>query len=528
LKKLAIGALLPLGVLTNQQLHADWSAPVTISDMVGLNPQIAIDPAGNATAIWELQDSGTTVVQVGDHPFLGDWSSPPGENISLVASISARNLQNPQIAVDPAGNAVAIWVRFDDTETITQAATRPFGGDWTTPVDLSATGGNGKTPQVRVDPAGNAVAVWDWDASSGHFIQASALPFGSSSWTPPVNLNISLLDTNPNPHVAVDPAGNAVAVWQDFDGNNLRIEAATLPFGGSWSAPQQISVAGQDAFTPTVAIDPFGTAIAVWTRFNGTRLITQAAQLSSIGGSWSVPLDLSAPTGEGENPDIAFDQLGNAVAIWGLSNGSSRMIQARSLPAGAPFVLSSWSGTTDLSTTGSTSVHQVAVADALSDFFVIWDDNTIQVATLHFGGSWSKPVVISNLTQIAERPKIAISPTGFAVAHWQDDDHETIQASIFTPTPQPPANFQGHIETNKFLNTTEHRLNAAWDPSPSSNVVLYRIYKGAELVATVSATLELEFRVELHRGSAGDYSVTAVNDLGLESVHVALILNDTE
>jgi hypothetical protein len=74
------------------------------------------------------------------------------------------------------------------------------------------------------------------------------------------------------PLVAMDPPGGAVAVWDRFNGTNLIVEASSRPIGSAFSAPVPLSAGGQDAETPQVATDTAGDAVAVWKRFNGTKL----------------------------------------------------------------------------------------------------------------------------------------------------------------------------------------------------------------------------------------------------------------
>lgn len=47
-----------------------------------------------------------------------------------------------------------------------------------------------------------------------------------------------------------------------------------------WSAPIHISISGQNASKPQIAVDPFGNAIAVWHRFDGRHSIVQAITYS--------------------------------------------------------------------------------------------------------------------------------------------------------------------------------------------------------------------------------------------------------
>ena len=78
------------------------------------------------------------------------------------ANLSApgRDATEPQVAVDGSGAAVAVWARFDGSDTIIQASARPAGGAWGPAVDLSQSGRDSKAPQVAVDASGDAVAVW--------------------------------------------------------------------------------------------------------------------------------------------------------------------------------------------------------------------------------------------------------------------------------------------------------------------------------------------------------------------------------
>src|ERR1051325_6115370 len=93
-------------------------------------------------------------------------------------SAAGQNASSPQVAIDPAGDAVAVWTRFNGTNTIIQSASRPAGGAWSAPLDLSAAGQNASSPQIAVDPAGNAVAVWTRSNGTNNIIQTASKPAG--------------------------------------------------------------------------------------------------------------------------------------------------------------------------------------------------------------------------------------------------------------------------------------------------------------------------------------------------------------
>ena len=73
--------------------------------------------------------------------------------------------------------------------------------------------------------------------------------------------------------LAVDPQGNAVVVWEHREGTAcccLRVNARVRSADGTLGLTQVLSAAGEDAQEPHVAVDPRGEAFAVWQeRTNG-------------------------------------------------------------------------------------------------------------------------------------------------------------------------------------------------------------------------------------------------------------------
>jgi hypothetical protein len=197
------------------------------------------------------------------------WISP------RTISDSGRNAFKPALAVDPAGNAVSVWIRNDGTNDRVQAAVRPAGGEFGAATYISDPGQNAFAPRVAVDPAGNAVAVWYRSDGTVFRVQAAYRPTGGSFGAPE-----TLSDPGQgafDPQVSLDSSGNAVATWVRPDGSKNRIQASTRPSAtGVWEAPTNISEAGQDATEPQVAALAGGNAVAVWTRFDGAFLRIQA------------------------------------------------------------------------------------------------------------------------------------------------------------------------------------------------------------------------------------------------------------
>src|SRR5262245_13072658 len=75
-------------------------------------------------------------------------------------SAAGEDTQAPRVAVDAAGNATAVWLGTEGATGLVKSSTRPAGGPWSAPATLSAAGQNAGDPQIAVDPAGNATVVW--------------------------------------------------------------------------------------------------------------------------------------------------------------------------------------------------------------------------------------------------------------------------------------------------------------------------------------------------------------------------------
>lgn len=330
-----------------------WSAPVEVaSGSNAYGPRVRVDARGDATVVWYQFDGNQDVVEAASRPAGGSWSAPQQLSVPLVTGGDA---DEPALAVDPNGDAVAVWYQSDGTNDVIMAASRPAGGSWSPPVEVSAAGGDAYGAEVAIDSSGDASAVW-YRYNGGvppGIVQAATLPAGGI-WSAPRNLSTGADDSS-EPQVASDPSGNVTAVWSSYNGSTDLIEAARRPLGGSWSAPQQISAGGADADAPQVAIDGQGMATAVWDSLDGTNFVVQAAATAQ-GGGWSAPVGLSVASVDAGEPQVAADALGDVVAVWYRFNGLGDVIEAATSPAGGR-----WSASEQLS--GSDAYQpQIALA----------------------------------------------------------------------------------------------------------------------------------------------------------------------
>jgi uncharacterized protein YheU (UPF0270 family) len=393
-------------------------------------PQVAVDPAGDAVTVWSRDNGPNSIVQAASRPAGGTWSGP------VDLSVAGRDAVEPQVAIDGSGNAVAVWSRSNGSRTVVQAATMAAGGGWSAPIDLSNAEWNAETPQVAVNAAGDAVVVWSRYNGLNNIAQAASRPAGGT-WSGAVDLSVAGRDAV-EPQVAIDGSGNAVAVWSRSNGSDFIVQSSTRAGGGPWSSPPtDLSTAGGPAGEPQVAIGTSGEAVVVWSRGDGANLVVQSAARAA-GGPWSEAVDLSTAGSDSQEPQVTLAQGGEAVAVWARdATGFSTIAQAALRPPGG-----SWSAASDLSSGGSIAEAPQVAVDRAGEAVVVWSDSAgspsvIHSATRPAGGGWGGPQRLSEVGENSIEAQIALGPDGNGVGLWtrESGSHPIVQALGFDGTP---------------------------------------------------------------------------------------------
>jgi hypothetical protein len=382
----------------------------------GDTPHVGFDGAGNAIAVWELNDStGTPQVWANRRAPDGTWGAPTQVNTSVIAGGSVGPL--PQIAVSANGSAVVVW-----QQNTTGGATNVWANVYT------PTGGWGGEHNVLAADKGNP-----------------ASPMG-------------------NPRVAMDSKGNAVVVFEQ----DVGVLSATYPDGGvqiyanryvagtGWGGATLLSadyVPQTDmlhstgrSYTPHVAMDDAGDVAVLWSvDVSNTGDKLQAAYLNGKSGQWTLPdtsaqatfVDPCSPSSPcAGNPldlDVAMDPSGdgNAIVVWEQQTAS---VTTQQMWASRFTVASGWSSPPDALDAvkgGTDSMPRVAV-DPSGDAAVVWaSGNTANIiyANVLQGGAWKGAMALDNgmYTDTGGRPAVTFDAEGNAVAAW--DDQANVYAS---------------------------------------------------------------------------------------------------
>jgi hypothetical protein len=227
----------------------------------------AIGSGGNAVVVCRGSDG---VIRAVRHLSAGWTQAVP---------LSAANNFHPDVAIGPDGGTVAVWQHHtpasDEPPTLedhTIKATRLVSGRWTTPQQLSPSGGTSLEPMAVVDGSQAMTVVWrvqliEDDVLVGERLDAArrapgaGTSFGAPATVAPSDDRISAVE------VAASSAGDVVVGWFRLGAEHSRLEAATRPRRHGWTAPVELSgpagVAGDEA-TPAVAVDACGRGIVAW------------------------------------------------------------------------------------------------------------------------------------------------------------------------------------------------------------------------------------------------------------------------
>jgi hypothetical protein len=226
--------------------------------------------------------------------------------------------------VDAQGNAIAVWVRSNGTRLdIWSNRYMPSAG-WGAAARIETEDeGDARNPQVAVDAQGNAVAVWEQSDGTRLDIWSNRYT-PSNGWGSAGRIETEDEGDASSPQVGVDAKGNAIAVWEQFDGARYGIWSNRYTPTNGWGTAEPITPNdATDALEPRVAVDPRGDAVSVW-RQSGT----------TGDGIWSNRYTPSAGWGSAERidsnhpgariaPRVGIDANGNAIAVWSVWGGGS-------------------------------------------------------------------------------------------------------------------------------------------------------------------------------------------------------------
>jgi hypothetical protein len=205
-------------------------------------------------------------------------------------------------------------------------ATRPAGGSFTAPVDVSAAGGEARVPHVAVNPSGDAVVTWQRSDGTNTIVQTAVRRAGTG-FGPITDLSAPGRDAVA-PRAGVDAGGDAIVVWQRSDGANTIVQAAGYDGAGPQLRGLNIPAAATTGTAASYAVSP----LDVWSPVGSTQWIFDDG--TSASGA-SVSHDF-ASAGDHVVAMTATDALGNTTSATRLVSVAAAAAQDGPPPAPPP------------------------------------------------------------------------------------------------------------------------------------------------------------------------------------------------
>ncbi|QFZ87686.1 hypothetical protein GFK26_20700 [Variovorax paradoxus] len=312
-----------------QSADGGWGSVSTLSasgNYHALFPQVRFDSQGNGLVVWTQGDGAGNGVWSSRFLKGTGWQTPIQLDQAFDAGYGAS------LAIDADGNAFAVWGKRETQHANSDIWGARFtsAGGWQAPVRLGSSANIGtydqaEQPQVAVDAAGNAYVLWVQRTSDAP-VWVARYQIGSG-WQPAVSLGAVRLGDPYAPRLAVSNSGQVMALWNSFiqqgggqDRFDLWWSTLATP-GGSWTSPALLENddAGY-ALNQVLVADSAGSFHAIWQQHASPSSSDLVYRRYTPGSGWNNVTTVSTTHNafySNRVPSLVADRNGNLMALWG-------------------------------------------------------------------------------------------------------------------------------------------------------------------------------------------------------------------
>ena len=402
-----------------------WTGEVAVDPFgdYALYPSAAIDDSGNTFVTYQHFPTGSTLTE----NWAVRYNVAPAGYAHNVLGFADENLGFPAVAVDSTGNALAVW-NYDEDFSVDSyragilANRYTFGTGWYQPWAAQpaefdqqlATGGS----VLHSNNAGEAVLTWIQDDGPVNDAYAS-LYYPGYGWGPATQVeNLDLGDAT-EMDSAIDASGNVLALFRIWDGTKFSVYSTHYSVSTGWGAPTRVDALPGDVFWLRVAMDTAGDGMAVWQQYDGTAYSIFASRFDATTSSWSAPTAVEASTNYAYGSDVAMDGSGNAMAVWTQWDGSQYSNFANYYRAGAGWGMPALIETSAVSA-GAPAITMNRNGDALVTWSWWTGTNYDAAATSYSPSSgWGTAVTLENTPGDGYTAVPAMDDAGNGMVVWQ-------------------------------------------------------------------------------------------------------------
>lgn len=317
------------------------------------NPAIAMAADGRFVVAWQ---SASTAIKVRAYNANG---TAAGTEQTVKSVSSPGVLNNPDVAIDDAGNFVVCWSDDADGNGSYQVHARGYAFNYTQrfaekTINTIAQGQQ-RNPVIAMAGNGDYTVAWedDQDADGRYEVSARGFFANEAQRFAQLTVNSPTTGQQTDPDVGMDDSGRSVIVWEDDTdlNNSYQIKARGLgATGAEIFSERTVNVnAGGNQINPAISMDSLGNSYIAWqddgvtggqgyqmmtNEFNiaGTRIFASDVEANSTN---NVTHNFGSPSRN--NPAITAHKSGRYVVAWADDqdgNGSFQVL-ARGVPGTA-------------------------------------------------------------------------------------------------------------------------------------------------------------------------------------------------
>lgn len=308
------------------------------------NYQLVADDNGNAFVIWSQGSASIWVSYYSSTT--NSWDTP--QQINGVVTDRAGG---PGIALHADGTAMAVWIGTTGTNTDVYASYYTSDAGWSAAETIDNSDGETYSVQVDFDGSGNAIAVWTQHDGTQYSIYANRFVAGTGwgATTLAESLDTGTADFAPSALLGVDDSGNAIVVWNQYDGTHYDLWANRYDVTDGWQTEGILENSDLNIFFPTLAMNSSGKAIVVWAKKDASNNFSGfSSRIYTPGDGWGADEAFNYIGPDFEDLTVKMDERGNALFFWANDDNTNSTLWYNRYRSA-----SGWAGPTEISRYGN-------------------------------------------------------------------------------------------------------------------------------------------------------------------------------
>jgi hypothetical protein len=263
--------------------------PIGIISSGDINtPQGLLDGSGNAVIVFHYANIAFDSLATNYYSrSTGSWDPfPPGFEDGVFRPVPNSFvfgwIENVQLANTPGGNFLMAWQPMEDVSVAVNASIRvarhiSSTRTWTPAQTLVPTNAQNdvRFQRIGTDASGNALLLWTQTDGNRTALKAFRLAHDDFSCGPVHIVDLALGGGAARADLGVDPQGNAIAIWQQFEGgrpdDGSRSNIAIARFdraAGAWAPAVLAETEPGNAISPRASANG-GKALLGWIQSEG-------------------------------------------------------------------------------------------------------------------------------------------------------------------------------------------------------------------------------------------------------------------